>query len=92
MESLGNRAVIRGQRLSHRTPFAGVVPGGECNRLRACTVERLGGFLWVSLHFVLPPQKREMRELDGQQYLRGAVSMSARASLVRACTSSSGAA
>ena len=33
-----------------------------------------------------------MHELDGQQHLRGAVSMSARASLVRACTRSSGAA
>ena len=36
--------------------------------------------------------EREVRELDGQQYLRGAVSMTARASLVRACTSSSGSA
>ena len=31
----------------------------------ACRIERLNGFLQVSLHFVPPPQAREVRKLDG---------------------------
>ncbi len=40
--------------------------------------------LQVSLHFVPPHQAREVRGLDGGQYLRGAVSMRARASFALA--------
>ena len=78
------------QRCPHRTPPACVAPVAVRSRLHARRLERFGGFFQVYLHFVPQPPAREVRGLDDRQYLCGAVSMSAGASLVRACMRASG--
>ena len=91
---------------SRRSPSSGrhwevaeIAPNATCRRCTsggaqppACLPSRTFGRLLpgAPLRFVLPPQVREVRGPDGRQCLRGAVSMSACASLVRPYTRSSG--